>query len=195
MLAHVREIDQMLQFIARAREQLKDKRQTFDGRIAVGGMIEVPAAALALKPFCQRLKFLSLGTNDLIQYTLAIDRADAAVAYLYEPLHPAVLNLIRTTIRTGAAARIPVSVCGEMAGDLAVTELLLGMGLRRFSMNTGQLLTVKQRIFDLDSKAATRLTSRLLRLDDPADIRDALARRDAVAKRAVASTETRKARR
>ena len=185
MLAHVSEIDQMLQFIARAREQLKDRRQPFDGRVAVGGMIEVPAAALTLKPFCQKLKFLSLGTNDLIQYTLAIDRADASVAYLYEPLHPAVLQLIRATIRAGAAARIPVSVCGEMAGDLSVTELLLGMGLRRFSMNTSQLLSVKQRLFDLDSKAATRLTTRLLRMSDPTDIRAALARRDAVARRSA----------
>jgi phosphotransferase system enzyme I (PtsI) len=176
MLAHVHEIDQALQFVARAKEQLKERRQKFDARIPVGGMIEVPAAALNLGPFCERLKFLALGTNDLIQYSLAIDRSDSAVAYLYEPLHPAVLQLIQHTIRTGTRAGLPVSVCGEMAGDQAVSELLLGMGLRRFSMNAAQLLGVKQRIFDLDSKVAGRLAKRVARLHDPMEIRAALER-------------------
>jgi phosphotransferase system enzyme I (PtsI) len=124
----------------------------------------------------ERLKFLSLGTNDLIQYALAIDRTDSAVAYLYEPLHPAVLQLIHLTIRTGTRARLPVSVCGEMAGDLASVELLLGMGLRRYSMNPAQLLSVKQRLFELDSKAAARLAGRVARLHDPQQIRAALER-------------------
>jgi len=176
MLAHVGEIDKALQFVARAREQLKERRQKFDARVAVGGMIEVPAAALNLGPFVERLKFLSLGTNDLIQYVLAIDRSDSAVAYLYEPLHPAVLQLIQQTIRTGTRAGLPVSVCGEMAGDLGIVELLLGMGLRRFSMNPAQLLGIKQRLFELDSKAAARLAGRIARLHDPSQIRDALAR-------------------
>ncbi len=176
MLAHVHEIEQALQFVARAKDQLKDRRLKFDARVQVGGMIEVPAAALNLGPFCQRLKFLSLGTNDLIQYALAIDRTDSAVAYLYEPLHPAVLQLIQHTIRTGARAGVPVSVCGEMAGDLAVAQLLLGMGLRRFSMNAAQLLGVKQRIFELDCKTAARLAARVARLHDPAQIRLALER-------------------
>jgi phosphotransferase system enzyme I (PtsI) len=176
MLAHVHEIDQALQFVARAKEQLKDRRLKYDGRVPVGGMIEIPAAALNLGPFCERLKFLALGTNDLIQYTLAIDRSDSAVAYLYEPLHPAVLQLIHHTIRTGERAGVPVSVCGEMAGDLAVCELLLGMGLRRYSMNAGQLLGMKQRLFELDSKSAARLANRVARLHDPMQIRAALAR-------------------
>jgi phosphotransferase system enzyme I (PtsI) len=141
-------------------------------------MIEVPAAALNLGPFIERLKFLSLGTNDLIQYALAIDRTDSAVAYLYEPLHPAVLQLIQHTIRTGARAGLPVSVCGEMAGDLGSVELLLGMGLRRFSMNPAQLLSVKQRLFGLDSKVAGRLAARVARLHDPLAIRAALERAD-----------------
>ena len=176
MLAHVHEIEQALQFVARAKEQLKERRQKFDARVPVGGMIEVPAAALNLGPFVEKLKFLSLGTNDLIQYALAIDRTDSAVAYLYEPLHPAVLQLIAMTIRTGTRARVPVSVCGEMAGDLANIELLLGMGLRYFSMNPAQLLAVKQRIFELDSKVAGRLATRVARMHDPLEVRAALER-------------------
>jgi len=188
MLAHLHEIEQALQFVAKAKEQLKERRQKYDARIAVGGMIEVPAAALNLGPFVERLKFLSLGTNDLIQYALAIDRTDSAVAYLYEPLHPAVLQLIALTIRTGARARLPVSVCGEMAGDLASAELLLGMGLRRFSMNPAQLLGVKQRLFELDSKAAGRLAARVARLHDPQLIRAALERASSGAARKRAAT-------
>jgi phosphotransferase system enzyme I (PtsI) len=186
MLAHVHEIDQALQFVARAKEQLRERRQKFDARVPVGGMIEVPAAALNLGPFCERLKFLALGTNDLIQYVLAIDRTDSAVAYLYEPLHPAVLQLIHHTIRTGTRAGIPVSVCGEMAGDQAVAELLLGMGLRRFSMNAAQLLSVKQRIFELDSKVAARLAARVARLHDPIEIRAALERSQHLGERGAA---------
>ncbi len=201
MLAHVHEIEQALQFVARAKEQLKERRQKFDARVPVGGMIEVPAAALNLGPFVEKLKFLSLGTNDLIQYALAIDRTDSAVAYLYEPLHPAVLQLIAMTIRTGARARVPVSVCGEMAGDLANIELLLGMGLRYFSMNPAQLLAVKQRIFELDSKAAGRLAARVARMHDPLEVHAALeraaqtahARRAAPPRRAPATRARRKA--
>jgi phosphotransferase system enzyme I (PtsI) len=176
MLAHVHEIEEAIAFVARAKEQLKDKRQKFDGRIAVGGMIEVPAAALTLPAFVSRLKFLSLGTNDLIQYTLAIDRNDSAVAHLYDNLHPAVLHLVHKTIRTGEKARIPVSVCGEMAGEVALTELLLGMGLRQFSMNPSQLLLVKQRLFELSTRTAARLSARVLRSHDPIEIRRAIER-------------------
>jgi len=176
MLAHVHEIEEAMAFVSRAKEQLKDKRQKFDGRIAVGGMIEVPAAALTLPAFVSRLKFLSLGTNDLIQYTLAIDRNDSAVAHLYDNLHPAVLHLVHKTIRTGEKARIPVSVCGEMAGDVILTELLLGMGLRQFSMNPSQLLTVKQRLFELSTRTAARLSARVLRSHDPIEIRRAIER-------------------
>ncbi|HXY04948.1 MAG TPA: phosphoenolpyruvate--protein phosphotransferase [Burkholderiaceae bacterium] len=186
MLAHMHEIEQALQFVARAKEQLKQRRLKFDARVPVGGMIEVPAAALSLGPFIARLKFLSLGTNDLIQYALAIDRTDAAVAYLYEPLHPAVLQLIHQTIRSGSRAGLPVSVCGEMAGDLGSVELLLGMGLRRFSMNPAQLLSVKQRLFELDSKVAARLAARIARMHDPLQIRAALERAQRSDRRAAA---------
>jgi phosphotransferase system enzyme I (PtsI) len=176
MLAHVHEIEQALAFVARAKEQLKERKQKFDGRVPVGGMIEVPAAALSLPAFIKRLKFLSLGTNDLIQYTLAIDRADAAVAHLYDQLHPAVLKLVAHTIRTAGRARVPVSVCGEMAGDLSLTELLIGMGLRQFSMHPSQILAVKARVLETSRRAAMQLAARVLRAHDPLEVRAALDR-------------------
>ncbi|GAB4475452.1 MAG: phosphoenolpyruvate--protein phosphotransferase [Burkholderiaceae bacterium] len=179
MLAHVHEIEQALAFIARAKEQLKDAHRKFDARIPVGGMIEVPAAALSLPAFVKRLKFLAVGTNDLIQYTLAIDRADASVAHLYDQLHPAVLKLIAQTIRTGQRARMPVSVCGELAGEPAMTELLLGMGLRQFSMHPSQILPIKERLLELSVKSAAKLAARVLREHDPLKIRASLAVRRA----------------
>jgi phosphotransferase system enzyme I (PtsI) len=174
MLAHVHEVEQTLSFVARAREQLKERKLKFDARAPVGGMIEVPAAALSLPAFVKRLKFLSLGTNDLIQYTLAIDRADSSVAHLYDHLHPAVLHLVARTIRTGSRARTPVAVCGEMAGEIDLTELLLGMGLRQFSMHPSQILSVKERLFTLSTRTSAKLAARVLRSDDPLDIRKAL---------------------
>ena len=176
MLAHVHEIDQALAFVARAREQLRERKHKFDARAPVGGMIEVPAAALSLPAFLQRLKFLSIGTNDLIQYTLAIDRAEAAVAHLYDHLHPAVLQLISRTIRAGEKARTPVSVCGAMAGELELTELLLGMGLRQFSMHPSQILGVKQRVLETSRRSAMQLAARVLKQSDPLQIRKALER-------------------
>ncbi|MDF6974799.1 phosphoenolpyruvate--protein phosphotransferase, partial [Escherichia coli] len=122
----------------------------YDPGIKVGAMIEIPAAVLILPVFLRRMDFLSIGTNDLIQYTLAIDRADNAVAHLYDPLHPAVLQLIARTIREAHQAGKPVSVCGEMAGDASMTRLLLGMGLTEFSMHPSQLLSVKQQILRSD---------------------------------------------
>ncbi|MCS6945047.1 MAG: phosphoenolpyruvate--protein phosphotransferase [Sutterellaceae bacterium] len=176
MLAHVHEIEQALAFVARAKEQLKERKQKFDARIPVGGMIEVPAAALSLPAFVKRLQFLSLGTNDLIQYTLAIDRADTAVAHLYDQLHPAVLKLVALTIRAANRARLPVSVCGEMAGDLTLTELLIGMGLRQFSMHPSQILAVKARVLATSRRAAAALAARVLRAHDPLEVRAALER-------------------
>ncbi|MEW5881811.1 MAG: phosphoenolpyruvate--protein phosphotransferase [Pseudomonadota bacterium] len=177
MLAHVHEIEQALAFIARAKEQLKDAHRKFDARVPVGGMIEVPAAALSLPAFVKRLKFLAVGTNDLIQYTLAIDRADASVAHLYDQLHPAVLKLIAQTIRTGQRARMPVSVCGELAGELAMTELLLGMGLKQFSMHPSQILPMKEHLLELSVKTSAKLAARVLREHDPMKIREWLAAR------------------
>ena len=176
MLAHVHEIDQAMAFVARAKEQLKERKQKFDARVPVGGMIEVPAAALSLPAFVKRLKFLSLGTNDLIQYTLAIDRADAAVAHLYDQLHPAVLQLVARTIKIGEKAHVPTAVCGEMAGEVEMTTLLLGMGLRQFSMHPAQILGVKERVLQTSRSAAIQLAARVLRADDPLEVRRTLER-------------------
>jgi phosphotransferase system enzyme I (PtsI) len=176
MLAHVHEIEQTLALIDMAKSQLREARVKFDEGVEVGGMIEIPAAALVLGPFLKRLRFLSVGTNDLIQYTLAIDRTDEAVSHLYDPLHPAVLRLIAQTIQAGVRAEVPVAICGEMAGDPALTHLLIGMGLREFSMHPSQILEVKQRVVMADAEQLAQKVTRLLRLDEPERIREAMER-------------------
>ncbi len=175
MVAHAHEIDQTLALIAQAKQQLDDRDQPFDRAIEVGGMIEIPAAALALPIFMRRLHFLSIGTNDLIQYTLAIDRTDDAVAHLYDPLHPAVLTLVANTIQTATRGGMPVAVCGEMAGDLQLTRLLLGLGLRNFSMHPSQLLPIKERILGTRLGEVQALAQRVLRTTDPVKTRELLA--------------------
>ncbi|CAH0151814.1 Phosphoenolpyruvate-protein phosphotransferase [Massilia sp. Bi118] len=174
MLAHAFEIDQSLSMIAQAKAQLREQNVKFDEAIEVGAMIEIPAAALALPMFVKRLDFLSIGTNDLIQYTLAIDRVDYEVAHLYNPLHPAVLHLIAMTIEAGRKAGIDVAVCGEMAGDIKLTRLLLGMGLREFSMHPAQLLAVKQEILASDLAVLGPRTRRILRAMEPSAIAEAV---------------------
>jgi len=179
MLAHAHEIDQTLTLINQAKSQLDEKRQPYDRQIMIGGMIEIPAAALALPIFMRRLNFLSIGTNDLIQYTLAIDRTDDSVAHLYDPLHPAVLTLVAGTIQTATRGGMPVAVCGEMAGDLQLTRLLLGLGLRNFSMHPSQLLAIKERILKTNLAEVQALAQRVLRASDPAKTRDLLAKLNA----------------
>ncbi|MFD2367469.1 phosphoenolpyruvate--protein phosphotransferase [Pseudoduganella sp. GCM10020061] len=174
MLAHAFEIDQSLAMIAQAKAQLLEGGVKFDPNVEVGAMIEIPAAALSLPMFVKRLDFLSIGTNDLIQYTLAIDRVDYEVAHLYNPLHPAVLHLIAMTIDAGHKAGKDVAVCGEMAGDVKLTRLLLGMGLREFSMHPAQLLSVKQEILNSDISVLTAKTRRILRAMEPAAIAEAV---------------------
>ena len=158
--------------IEQAKQQLRERRCKFNETIAVGGMIEIPASALALGAFVKRLQFLSIGTNDLIQYLLAIDRTDEAVAHLYDPLHPAVLRLLAQVIQTCRKAAMPVAVCGELAGDPQMTRLLLGMGLRQFSMHPTQLLEVKQQVLMADTVQLAAKVARLLRCDDPERIRE-----------------------
>jgi len=174
MLAHAHEIDQALAAVEQAKSSLRGEKIVFDENIPVGGMIEIPAAALAVGLFLRRLDFLSIGTNDLIQYTLAIDRADEQVAALYDPLHPAVLMLLAHTISSAEKADIPVSVCGELAGDPELTRLLLGMGLRCFSMHPSQILRVKSRILKSDVGELAPNVRKMLRLDEPAKLREAL---------------------
>jgi phosphotransferase system enzyme I (PtsI) len=179
MLAHAHEIDQTLALISQAKAQLDERRQPYDKEIQIGGMIEIPAAALALPIFMRRLNFLSIGTNDLIQYTLAIDRTDDSVAHLYDPLHPAVLTLVAGTIQTATRGGVPVAVCGEMAGDLQMTRLLLGLGLRNFSMHPSQLLPTKERILKTNLAEVQALAQRVLRASDPAKTRELLAKLNA----------------
>ncbi|HUQ24861.1 MAG TPA: phosphoenolpyruvate--protein phosphotransferase [Burkholderiales bacterium] len=172
MLAHVHEIEQTMILIATAKQQLDERKEPYDKSVEVGGMIEIPAAALALPIFMRRLNFLSIGTNDLIQYTLAIDRTDDAVAHLYDPLHPAVLTLVANTIQTATRGGCPVAVCGEMAGDLQMTRLLLGLGLRNFSMHPSQLLAIKERILRTRLADVQTMAQRILHTTDPAKTRD-----------------------
>ena len=179
MLAHVHEIEQTLTLIRQAKQQLDERDIDYDREIEIGGMIEIPAAALALPIFMRRLNFLSIGTNDLIQYTLAIDRTDDAVAHLYDPLHPAVLTLVAGTIQTATRGGIPVAVCGEMAGDLQLTRLLLGLGLRNFSMHPSQLLLIKERILRTNLAEVQALAQRVLRASDPLKTKELLARLNA----------------
>ena len=167
MLAHAREIRQTLAHIDHARAML-DHRGVVYGPVKLGAMIEIPAAALSLKLFLKHFDFLSIGTNDLIQYTLAIDRADESVAHLYDPLHPAVLQLVANTIAECRAQGKDVSVCGEMAGDTALTRLLLGLGLRSFSMHPAQILAVKQEILRSDASKLAPWAQKVLEAEDPA---------------------------
>jgi phosphotransferase system enzyme I (PtsI) len=166
MLAHGSEIRQTLSLLDFARVEL-DNRGIPYGDLKLGAMIEIPAAALTVKMFLRYFDFLSIGTNDLIQYTLAIDRADESVAHLYDPLHPAVLMLLASTIAECRAQGKGVSVCGEMAGDITMTRLLLGLGLRSFSMHPTQILAVKQEVLRADAVRLTTWSEEVLASDDP----------------------------
>ena len=174
MLSHAHQIDQTLALLEQAKESLRREKVAFDEHIEVGAMIEVPAAALAINMFLRKLDFVSIGTNDLIQYTLAIDRSDEQVAHLYDPLHPAVLLLLAHVISSAEKAEKPVSMCGEMAGDPNLTRLLLGMGLRQFSMHPAQIPAVKQKVKQSDASELTPLVKRLVRLDDSVRIQEQL---------------------
>ena len=167
MLAHLSEIKQTLLLIDRARVQLDNLGVPY-GPVRLGAMIEIPAAALSLKLFLKYFDFLSIGTNDLIQYTLAIDRADESVAHLYDPCHPAVLRLIADTIVECNKQGKGVSICGEMAGDVSMTRLLLGLGLRSFSMHPSQILAVKQQILRSDTAKLKPWAELVLGSEDPA---------------------------
>ncbi|HHJ35418.1 MAG TPA: phosphoenolpyruvate--protein phosphotransferase [Gammaproteobacteria bacterium] len=171
MLTNLQELDQVLVLIAEAKEILKKKRISFDDNIPIGAMIEVPAAALAADAFAKKLDFLSIGTNDLIQYTLAIDRIDDEVNYLFDPLHPAVLKLIHMTIKAGKRAKIPVSMCGEMASDTQYTRLLLGMGLEYFSVQANALLEVKHIIVHSTLKNLQDEVEEILQIHDSNEIK------------------------
>jgi phosphotransferase system enzyme I (PtsI) len=175
MLTNVWEVLKARALVEDCMRDLRRRGAPFDESIPVGGMIEVPAAALAATSFARHLDFLSIGTNDLIQYTLAIDRIDDTVNYLYDPLHPAVLRLIQYTIRAGAGARIPVSMCGEMAGDVRYIPLLLGLGLRELSMQPGFLLEAKRLVRACDAGELTRRIDAVMDDLEREDLPDVLA--------------------
>lgn len=166
MLAHLSEVRQTIEALARARQQLMDAKRTF-GAVEIGAMIEVPAAALMLPSFLRHFDFVSVGTNDLIQYVLAIDRADEVVAHLYDPWHPAVLRLLSLVIEQAGSMGRAVSICGEMAGDTDFTELLLGMGLRSFSMHPARIAAVKQRVLTGDARGWAARTVSILASEEP----------------------------
>ena len=168
MLSNAQELSQVLRLVAEAKQELQEEGRQFDSRLPVGAMVEVPAVAVCAAHFARQVDFLSIGTNDLIQYTLATDRLDDEVNYLYDPLHPAVLQLIYMTIRAGQKAGIPVSMCGEMAGDIRYTKLLLGLGLTHFSMRPASLWEVKRVVRESNLFELSVLAKRLL---EAADIR------------------------
>ena len=153
MVSHMHEIHAVRRALARAADELSAQGLPHDANVQVGAMVEIPAIAIAIEPFVDALDFLSIGTNDLIQYVLAIDRGDNEVSSLYDPMHPAVLRLIAHTINAGERVGKPVSICGEMAGDVRMTRMLLGLGLTGFSMHPQQLLDVKKEIRGAHSNA------------------------------------------
>lgn len=171
MLTNLEELSQVLTLIEDAKNTLKEKNIAFDKNLPVGAMIEVPAAALAVDAFASKLDFLSIGTNDLIQYTLALDRIDDEVNYLFDPLHPAVLKLIHLVIEGGKKANIPVSMCGEMASDPLYTRLLLGMGLEYFSVQANALLEIKNIIINSHFKNLQAEAQTILQLYDSSEIK------------------------
>ncbi len=179
MLMSAAEITQAVAYVARAKQSLEDQYIPYDRGVQIGGMIEVPAAALTIDTFIKRLDFLSIGTNDLIQYTLAIDRTDDSVSHLYDPLHPAVLRLISDVIRTCNKAGRPIALCGEMAGDTQMTRLLLGFGLRQFSMHPARLLEVKQQVLKSSLRDVMPLVHRMLRVEDPSRLQAMLGKLNA----------------
>jgi phosphoenolpyruvate-protein phosphotransferase (PTS system enzyme I) len=178
MISSLQEFRQARTLIDTAREELRAEGKSFADDVPVGAMIEVPAAAIAAPMLARHARFFSIGTNDLIQYTLAIDRVDDEVNYLYDPLHPAVLQLIRHTIDSGRKAGIPVAMCGEMAGDPRFTRLLLGLGLTDFSMHPNSILEVKQIVVESDIAALRAAFAGALDSSEPQELRDRIAALD-----------------
>ncbi len=166
MISNTQELFQVLRLLEEAKQELQKEGHQFDPNMPVGAMVEVPAVAVCAAYFARHLDFLSIGTNDLIQYTLAIDRLDDEVNYLYDPLHPAVLHLLHTTIRAGQKVGVPVSMCGEMAGDIRYTQLLLGLGLTQFSMHPANLLEVKRTVRESSMFELSVLVKRILETTD-----------------------------
>ena len=180
MVSNLDEVDQILNLVKQTKRELREQNIAYDKRIPIGGMIEVPGAAVMAQAFAKKLDFLSIGTNDLIQYTLAIDRVDDAVNYLYDPTHPAVLSLIKTVIKAGQKVGIPVSMCGEMAGNTQFTRLLLGLGLNTFSMDATYLLDVKERVLNADIPKQRGQVRQVLKSENSLEAKMALSKLNGV---------------
>ena len=176
MVSSVSELNQVLTHLEIIKDQLREDRIPFNEKMPIGAMIEIPSAALIVSSFLKKLDFISIGTNDLIQYTLAVDRGDSSVAYLYSSTHPAVLKLIYHVIKTANKMDKPVSICGEMAGDSRLTRLLLLMGLRQFSMHPASLLTIKQLICNTDLRSIEPFAPKIHRAEEAEKIDDLLSR-------------------
>jgi phosphotransferase system enzyme I (PtsI) len=166
MVSCATELKQALEQLEYAKEELKNEKIPFNAQIKVGAMIEIPSAAFAIKSILALVDFISIGTNDLIQYMLAIDRNDPSVTYLYNPLHPAILKILMHIIRSSDRSGVPVSVCGELAGDVRLTRLLLGMGLRKFSMYTSSILKVKQVVLNTNINEITTIVAKILKTEN-----------------------------
>lgn len=170
MLSSINELNQVKLLIKRAKTILDGEKKKYDSNIPIGGMIEIPAAAIHIDSFAKQLDFLSIGTNDLIQYTLAVDRTDDSVSHLYNSIHPAILKLIHNTIKAGQKFNIPVSLCGEMAGDHRYSKLLLGMGLHIFSMHPASILRVKKKIIETNCKKNNHIINKILKSEQQSNI-------------------------
>jgi len=166
MLSSISELRQTKLLLERAKASLRKDKVRFNEKILIGGMIEIPAAAISADIFAQELDFLSIGTNDLIQYALAIDRTDEAVSHLYNPLHPAVLKLIALTIKSAHKYKKSIAICGEMAGEPKLTKLLIGMGVEQLSMHPSHILSVKQQVLNSSIKNMKTSVLRLLKLNE-----------------------------
>lgn len=174
LVSGIQELVQVRRLLVEVSEELSRKSLKFDPHIPLGAMVEVPSMAICVDLFAPYVDFLSIGTNDLIQYTLAIDRADGMVNYLYDPLHPAVLRLVKMSIDAANKAAKPISMCGEMASDSRYVRLLLGLGLRSFSVHPSALLEIKQIINNSDITGLARLTNKILKTSSPLEILELL---------------------
>jgi phosphotransferase system enzyme I (PtsI) len=171
MISGVNEIREARRFLDEAKAELKNEGVSFDNGIETGIMIEVPSAALIADLLAREVDFFSIGTNDLIQYALAIDRVNEHVAYLYEPLHPAILRMVKSIVDAGHKANIRVGMCGEMAGDPVYSLILLGFGLDELSMNAFAIPRVKKVLRNITLDGAARISEKVLSLATAEDIK------------------------